>query len=94
MEESWWGVLVSPCIAVLEITVDKAQAAFVGVHLSFVLCYNFNIINTIFPVESGIVDSYNFFLLISHPFLTVISSTHRCCWSTSSNFACGISLPM
>lgn len=31
---------------------------------------------------------------MSKPFLTAIASAHRCCWSTSSNSAFGISVPV
>lgn len=48
---------MSPRVAVLKITVDKGTTCFVWVHLSTVLCHNCSIINTIFPVESGVVVS-------------------------------------
>lgn len=48
---------MSPHVAVLKITVDKGTTCFVWVHLSFVLCYNFSVINTNSPVESGVVVS-------------------------------------
>lgn len=48
---------MSSRVAVLKITVDKGTTCFVWVHLSFVLCYDFSIINTIFPVKTGVVVS-------------------------------------